>query len=729
VARGYDYDIAILSDLRYPGGNSSSIVEEVKAQAAAGYSTALVHVPAGHMKRRRRFNHKVIDAVSAGMARIEPADRPLRVRALVIRQPRVFAEPLEVVPRVRGDQRVLVINHPPFDGRYPLEDPYYRAEQVRDRVDDLFGPTPWAPIGPQVRRAVEETGVPVTMREGDWHNIINVDEWRAERTGFAHAVPVIGRHSRGHEAKWLIDPDEILAAYPEDDRFVVRILGGAEPAIAALGRTPRTWTVLPFGAMSPALFLLGIDFFVYFHHPGWTEAFGRNVIEAMASGVPVIVPPAFEPLLGDTALYGTPYDVQDMISELSADRHGYRQRVDAGRTFVDERFGAQVHARRMAEMLGETAPTGSRIPAAPPRRKRIMLLSPQSRGAGSVVRMLRLARRLASDLEPTMVLGVPLVRAAARAGILAEYVQFDRPGRHDRREWVIRRVSDAIERERPDLVVVDGSWLPGAIEDLVARGAAPFLSLATPGVKIDARMQEAFTATLRLEDLSDRVAVPDPADEKDQASEVATVGPFLPDAPDRRPVPAASPRAVIALASDARTLEHAGPLITRLAAGLRRAGLEPYAARPLIGAPAPDVDPWIEWVQLDPLGRTLGGFDAAVLSASHTLVHDAIGLRVPFVTVPAGPRSGLGERGALADRIGLAPALESLEPDRLQEAFAPLADPQQRDDAARALGGLGLTDGAGTVATLIGEMVRSSVDLASPPQLARPAASRAALAQ
>jgi hypothetical protein len=66
--RDYDYDIGVLSDLGYPGGNSSSLVEETKAAAAAGYSTAFIDVPAVQMKRRRSFNHKIIHCLSAGMA-------------------------------------------------------------------------------------------------------------------------------------------------------------------------------------------------------------------------------------------------------------------------------------------------------------------------------------------------------------------------------------------------------------------------------------------------------------------------------------------------------------------------------------------------------------------------------------------------------------------------------------------------------------------------------------
>src|SRR3954454_16150626 len=186
VRKPYDYDVAIATDLRYPGGNSSSIIEEVKAQAAAGFTTARVHMPAGHMKRRRSFNHKVIHSVSSGLARLESPTRPLRVRALVVRQPRIFADPLAVKPRIEADAQVLVINHPPFDGRFPLDNPYYRPEEVRERVEEVFGPMRWAPIGPQVRQALEEslaaTGTSLEITAEDWHNVLNVDEWRAQRT-------------------------------------------------------------------------------------------------------------------------------------------------------------------------------------------------------------------------------------------------------------------------------------------------------------------------------------------------------------------------------------------------------------------------------------------------------------------------------------------------------------------------------------------------------------------
>ena len=60
----------------------------------------------------------------------------------------MFAEPPTTVPRIDADAGVFVINHPPFDSRFPLETPYYRPDEVRERAEAAFGPLHWAPTGP-----------------------------------------------------------------------------------------------------------------------------------------------------------------------------------------------------------------------------------------------------------------------------------------------------------------------------------------------------------------------------------------------------------------------------------------------------------------------------------------------------------------------------------------------------------------------------------------------------
>jgi hypothetical protein len=698
----YDYDIAMVSDFRYPGGNSTSLVEEVKALAAAGYSIALVHLPAEHMKRRRSFNHKIIHCISAGMATLEPVTRSLRVRALIIRQPRVFADELKVAPRIDSEERVLVVNHPPFDGWHPPENPYYRVDEVRGRVEATFGSTQWAPIGPQVRKALHDTGVSVSLPEEDWHNIINVDEWLADRRPLAHGVPVIGRHSRPHPAKWLADPDELLAAYPESDRFEVRILGGADPAIAALGRTPRSWTIHPFGAMRPADFLADIDFFVYFHHPDWIEAFGRNTIEAMASGVPAILPPHFEPLFGEAALYGSPFDVQNLVSSLYADRAAYEERVRRSREFVDDHFGARVHVRRIKQMIGE--PTGQsrrrpRITPPPPRRKRVLLIAAESRGLGSVARLLRLAPRLQSEVEPIAVIGVPAVAEVTRAGMLCEYVQFDRPGRRGRREWVAGRIKRIIDRERPGAVLVDGDHIPQTLVDVAAAASVPFVMLMPSTGTFEHRHQHIFSSLLRFTDPISALGRAEANGHSPGGDDVLSIQPFLP-APGPRPAASAGggpPRTLVALGADTRTV--APGAIGQVVEALRHVGAEPVVARPLVGPPRHEEWAGADSISLDPRGSDLWRFDFAVIAPSVMLVQDAIAARLPFVTVAAGSPGHEGRADLLAERR-LAPRLGNSDAD-ISATVRRFTDASQRQAAADRLATIALVDGTGTVATLL----------------------------
>ena len=63
---------------------------------------------------------------------------------------------------------------------------------------------------------------------------------------------------------------------------------------------------MPFGARDVPAFLAELDVFLHFPHADYIEEFGRAPMEAMAAGVPVILPPEFEPTFGAAALYAAP---------------------------------------------------------------------------------------------------------------------------------------------------------------------------------------------------------------------------------------------------------------------------------------------------------------------------------------------------------------------------------------------------------------------------------------
>ena len=264
----------------------------------------------------------------------------------------------------------------------------------------------------QVRQVEPDAG----LADADWHEIIDVAHWWRDRDGFVGDVPVIGRHGRADAVKWPLDPEEILRAYPASGGFRVRVLGGGEIAVRRLGHRPDNWDVVPFGAESPEDFLRTIDFFVYFHDPDLVEAFGRTILEAMASGVPVIVGPHFRAIFGEAALYCEPAGVREVVRRLHFDRDAYDDQVERARRFVADQFGSASHIARLAS-LG-AMPRGGR----PPQKRRVRITHEKRRVlmvGDDVARFRAIARRLPKGLE-AVVVGTASLAEAHAAGLLTE---------------------------------------------------------------------------------------------------------------------------------------------------------------------------------------------------------------------------------------------------------------------------------------------------------------------
>ncbi|MBA2556956.1 MAG: glycosyl transferase, partial [Chloroflexi bacterium] len=79
------YDVVMVSDLRFPGGTSSSLAEEIAAQASAGYRTGLVHIPGPLVAGLRPLNPKLVRCVEEGLADLVVGRRAIDARLLVMR--------------------------------------------------------------------------------------------------------------------------------------------------------------------------------------------------------------------------------------------------------------------------------------------------------------------------------------------------------------------------------------------------------------------------------------------------------------------------------------------------------------------------------------------------------------------------------------------------------------------------------------------------------------------
>jgi glycosyltransferase involved in cell wall biosynthesis len=93
-----------------------------------------------------------------------------------------------------------------------------------------------------------------------------------------------------------------------------------------------------------------LDFYVYFVNSTLLEAFGRAPVEAMAAGVPTILPPRFRPVFGDGALYAEPDAVAPIIDDLRGDHDRYLRQRRIGLDTVERLFSHEAHRGRFRSL-------------------------------------------------------------------------------------------------------------------------------------------------------------------------------------------------------------------------------------------------------------------------------------------------------------------------------------------------------------------------------------------
>ncbi|NDK30739.1 glycosyltransferase [Nesterenkonia haasae] len=341
-------DVAIVSDFRLRGGTTASIAEEVRAQSAAGLTTALIHAQSAVTTTVTGFSRHIQSVMGLPGVHIVSPRAELDVGVVVIRHPTVIGTSAAKFGKISTDRMVIVANHPAIDAD---ETWHYSVRGVGDKAFEKFGvQAEWAPISPVVRASILAQKAPdVNLTDQDWANIFGHEVVTTPRTGFVTERPVIGRHSRPDKEKWPATARDIRAAYPESTHYQVEVLGGAAVPEEILGEVPGTWHVQPFGSEAPDEFLQRIDFWVYMHHPGWKEAFGRAIMEALAAGCLVVLPHYLEEIFGAAAVYAEPGEVTGLIDQYWMDRDAFLEQSRRGQQFAVD-HGPGRHLERLRSL-------------------------------------------------------------------------------------------------------------------------------------------------------------------------------------------------------------------------------------------------------------------------------------------------------------------------------------------------------------------------------------------
>ena len=350
----YEADVLIVGDFNMLGGSLHSTLAMIEGARLGDIRVAAHHI--------RRADHDVGEPIAGGprgqlnswgVPIVAPYET-VSVSGVVVAYPEVLKSRREGYPLLDCEWAAVVVNQV-AESQTGGEGVAYRPGDVASNLKRLGGHDGhWIPISQTVRSVMDGDSRYPRPAPATWWPLLNLNEWspRGDTSpppGTAR-LPVVGRHGRDHRLKWLEDPDMLRAAFLADSDVEVRILGGASVPEASLGRLPANWTVIRFGAVQPRAFLSELDFFVHFPHSKYIEEFGRSVAEAMAVGVPVVLPPRFEETFGDSALYAEPEQVREVILSIWASRQAYVERVDAGRSFVEEHCDMGQFPERLADV-------------------------------------------------------------------------------------------------------------------------------------------------------------------------------------------------------------------------------------------------------------------------------------------------------------------------------------------------------------------------------------------
>ena len=338
------FDVVMAADLRVKGATASRLVEEIRTQRAAGLTTGLVKLYRYDGERRAPLDAlaHVRDEVDGEAVSVLVRGERARCDLLVLRDPAALQHPQRFVPEIEARRVKALVGHPPGEeGEAGAWDP----SAVEANLRRAFGTGPeWHPTGPGLR---ERLPVAPGLAPQDWADTLDVASWDLGARPRPSGPLRIGRHAHDDPSKWPATAQAIRAAYPEADDLEVHVLGGATRPLDLLGRTPANWRVAAFGARPARDFLAELDVFVLQTDPAAPWAGRRSAREAMAAGVPAVLPPWMEAEFGDAAAYATPEGAADAARRLAAHPEAARAQTLRARTHVSERHGPASHIARL----------------------------------------------------------------------------------------------------------------------------------------------------------------------------------------------------------------------------------------------------------------------------------------------------------------------------------------------------------------------------------------------
>ena len=344
-----DFDIVFLGDWRQFGGPQQSMLEEIRAALGQDLKVAIAHVEAlRFMTRSERYLCEPIRELifTSQVTHLLLSDRA-EIDLLLIRYPPILQFPPADHARWRVTHTWVVANQTPSerDG----SDLRYLVTDCTRQAEHLFGASPlWVPQGPTVRGAIRGLLPASQLATFDNAGVLDPSDWFVEHRPWEHPTARVGRYSRDNAMKFPETRQSLLDTYTHPD-VEVSMMGATRqvPQLLDGHPMPASWTLLDQGQVPVREFLRTVDFFVYFDNPVSHEAFGRSILEAIASGCLVVLPQHFQAVFGQAAVYCRPDEAMQTVVAYHANREAFLRQVSRARSIVEAKFSHSTFVSRV----------------------------------------------------------------------------------------------------------------------------------------------------------------------------------------------------------------------------------------------------------------------------------------------------------------------------------------------------------------------------------------------
>lgn len=349
-----DFDIVVVGDFRPRNNLSGALAAEAQELAARGLTVGVLHLedPTYPTGRRDALAPELLDLFFSGAVTRVVEDDKVTASLVLVRTPATLALPPGEPFGIEARRAIVVADSPPADDT--LRWARYDVKDVSRAVEELLGLRPsWTASSMRLHRTLERVLPPSEIEPLVLPLHIDTSRLEMPRSHFRSTKPVVGRAAPDTPEAWPSDADELTDAYPLDLSMDVRMIGTTQVPEHLLGQLEvrRAWTVFQPWEISRAAFLKSIDFYVDVPNRATRDLTEATILEAMAAGCVVVLPPEYKDWFGDAAVYAQRGGFAAVVHRIYDDPSSFREQSRRGVTYVEEQV----------ERYGTTSPVAKLI--------------------------------------------------------------------------------------------------------------------------------------------------------------------------------------------------------------------------------------------------------------------------------------------------------------------------------------------------------------------------------